>query len=382
MVTSRMPQWTPLTGAAHEVALEVLIHGPLSRSELARRLDLSAGTVTRLVRPLLDSGMLVEGDTVRPGKFGRPSQPLDVVADAQHFIGVKLTGDEAHAVLTTLRAEIVAWEVMPIRDRTPAVVADAVAGAVARLSAGVDRVTALGVSIGGKTDDHATVVSARYLGWDDVPLAELLIERTGLPTVVENDVAAWTEAEHWFGAGREVESFALVTIGVGVGYGLVVRGRLVSGPDIGVGLIGHIPLDPFGPLCDEGHRGCATAMLSIPAIRGVVSAGLGRLVGYDECFELARAGDPVAGRAVDDAGRALGKLLALIANLTMTEKIIVSGEGVRLVDEAWSAVRAGLAQDRSPLAHEVSVEPRRAAFTEWARGAAVIAIQTYVLGQD
>jgi len=382
MATSKVPQWTPLTGAAHALAVDVLIHGPLSRSALSRRLGLTAGTITRLTRPLLDQGLLVAGDTVRANGLGRPSQLLDVVDTAHYFIGIKLTGDEAHAVLTTLRARIVAWEVVPIADRAPTAVADLLAGVVARLAAQVDHVTALGVSIGGKTDDRATVLSAQYLGWQDVALAEMLAERTGLPTVVENDITAWTEAEHWFGAGRDVASFALLTVGVGVGYGLVVHNRLIHEADTGVGLAGHIPLDPAGPVCEEGHRGCSTAMLSTPAICGAISAGLGRLVGYDECFDLAEQGNPVARRVIDDAGAALGRMLALIANLAMPEKIVISGEGVRLADEAWPSVQAALARDRHPLAHQVKVEVRRADFVEWARGAAVIAIQTFVLGED
>lgn len=381
-VTTLDTAWTPLTGTTHAVAVEVLIHGPLSRSELARRLDLSAGTLTRITKPLLDSGLLVEELELRPSGMGRPSQPLDVIPSSHHFIGVKLTGTQAHAVLTTLRADVVATETIGIPDTSPAGVVEGIAELVARLSTRVERVTAIGVSIGGKASDHAVVESAQYLGWSDVPLVALVEKRLGIPCVIENDVTAWTQAEHWFGAGRDVESFALLTIGVGIGYGLVVHDRLVEGPDVGVGLMGHIPLSPLGPLCDEGHVGCSSAMLSSPAITARVGIGVGRAVTYEECFALREEGNAVANRVVQESAAALGGLVALIANLTAVDKIVISGDGVQLADDGWSEVEAAIERRRHPRASKVAVEIKHAEFTEWARGAAVTAIQTFVLGNE
>src|SRR5207245_3311333 len=91
--------WTPRTAARqHPVALEILLHGPVSRGELARRLDLSPASLTRLTRPLLDSGLIAEAANHHEPRTGRPRRPLDVVSTPHHFIGVKLTGDDAHAV--------------------------------------------------------------------------------------------------------------------------------------------------------------------------------------------------------------------------------------------------------------------------------------------
>lgn len=374
--------WTPLAGTTHTIAVDVLINGPMSRIDLARRNGLSAGSLTRLTKPLIESGLLVERDNPGPSGVGRPTRPLDVVPDSHHFIGIKLTDTEAHGVLTNMRADVVAREVMEVTETSPEAVVDLIGELVDRLGRTGPAPRALGVSIGGKTDDRAVVVSARYLDWHDVPLAALARERTGLPTVIENDVTAWTEAEHWFGAGRGYSSFALVTIGVGVGYGLVMHDRLVAGPDSGVGLIGHIPLSASGPLCDEGHRGCASAMLSSSGIARTVAASLGRPVGYDEVFDLAREGHVVAARVVEESGSALGFLVALIANLTMVDKIIVTGDGVRLADEAGDRVRAAIETHRNAHARPVHVDVHHAEFTEWARGAAVVAIQTFVLGGD
>jgi predicted NBD/HSP70 family sugar kinase len=380
--------WTPLRGASHAIALDVLINGPLSRAELARRQDLSAASLTRLAGPLVDAGLLVE---VEPGnatdrngdpRLGRPQRPLDVVPDSHHFVGIKLTGDAAHGVLTTLRAEVVASETMPLSDHDPGAVCTVITELVSRLASRRSKVTAVGISIGGQAADHAIVTKAPFLQWADVPLRTMVEDATGLPTVVENDLMALTEAEHWFGAGRGLDRFAVLTVGAGVGYGLVVRGHLVTGDDAGLGLVGHVPLDPTGPMCAEGHTGCATAMLAMPSIAAAASVALQRLVGFDEVLDLAEAGDPAAGRIVANAGRALGRLIALAGNFTMPERVVLAGEGVRLVDVARAEIDEALAADRDPRASDVRLEVRPGTFIQWARGAAVMAIQTYVLGTD
>lgn len=383
--------WTRLSGATHAVALEVLLHGPLSRSELARRLDLSAGSLTRLARPLLDSGLLVEPGTGqepragRESRAGRPTRPLDVVADAHHFLGVKITHEDAHAVLTTLRAEVVASARADLPGRDPASVVAVLRSLTDRLVAGLapeaPHITAAGVSLGGRVAGLGTVVEAPFLEWDTaVPLGAMLTEVLGMPTAVDNDLLALTRAEHWFGAARGRDRFAVLTVGAGVGYGLVVHDRVVDGPDAGAGLLGHFPLDPLGPLCPRGHRGCAAAMLSMASVRAAASVGLRREVGYDECLELAAAGDPVARPLVMASGRALGRLIAAVANLTLTTEIVLTGEGVRLAEVAHEALRDGLAYDRDPRAAAVSLDVRPVDFALWARGAAVTAIQAHVLG--
>jgi predicted NBD/HSP70 family sugar kinase len=121
-------------------------------------------------------------------------------------------------------------------------------------------------------------------------------------------------------------------------------------------------------------------MRSTGAIRAAVAGGRQHPVTYDECLDLARAGDPVAARVVHDSARALGRLVAAVANLTMARKVIVTGDGVRLAVIADAVVREGIALDRDPRASPVRLEVRQWDFTEWARGAAVSAIQSYVRG--
>ena len=122
------PRWTQGNGATRAVALEVLIHGPLSRSEVARRLDLSPGSLTRLSAPLLDSGLLIEVGEHSDGRVGRPSQLLDVVPASRRFIGMKLMADEVLGVTTDLRANVLATETRRLKAQDPAAVVAVIAG--------------------------------------------------------------------------------------------------------------------------------------------------------------------------------------------------------------------------------------------------------------
>ncbi|MBP1240667.1 putative NBD/HSP70 family sugar kinase [Frigoribacterium sp. PvP120] len=383
-----------LSESGRELVREVLIHGPIARAELGRRLGLSPASLTRLSRPFLDSGLFVEGAVELAGAVGRPARPLDVQADLQRFVGVKLTGDQAFGVLTDLRARALGEHVADLAGRSPAEVVEALVSVVQALTAGshggsgsgsggvtgVAGLAGVGVSIGGKVTGQRTVLRATFLAWREVDLGGMLAERLGVPVVVENDVVALTEAERWFGLGRGVDDFAVVTVGAGVGYGLVVHGRQVITPDTGLGLGGHVPLDPTGPICVDGHRGCSTAMLSTTSMCASAAVGLGRPVSYDELLALAASGDPVAVQVVGTAGRSLGRMIAAVANLTMVGTVVLSGEGVGLVDVPVAAteLRAGIAADRDPDASEVRVLTGAADFGAWARGAAAVAVQARI----
>ncbi|MFI5696797.1 ROK family protein [Kribbella sp. NPDC051586] len=379
-----MGAWQPLSGPSRQVALEILLDGPLSRAELSRRVGLSPGSLTRLTKPMVESGLLVEvegGPT--DARVGRPSQPLDLDANAHHFVGIKLTGDSAIGVLTTLRADVIASVERPLTDPTPSVVADLVLDLTDELAVqvpGGTAITGLGVSIGGRVADGSEVRWGPYLNWVDVPFGEILAAHTSVPVVVTNDLTSLTEATHWFGAGRNSDRFVLVTIGAGVGYGLVVHNQVVDSPDVTIGLIGHHPLLPDGPTCDRGHHGCALSLLTVGAITDQVGTAIGRQVGYDEALDLAAKGDPGAREVIDRAGRALGKLIAAAANFTMPELVVLGGEGVRLAEVAHDDLLAALHADRHPSAAELPMVLQPADFSEWARGAAVVAIQTFVLG--
>ncbi|MDL5205577.1 ROK family transcriptional regulator [Streptomyces sp. ALI-76-A] len=382
-MTAGSASWLPLSPGERSVAIEVLVHGPLSRTEIARRLDLSPGSLTRLTKPLIESGLLIEvpeAGSPAEARQGRPSQPLDVVAESRSFLGFKITEDMVYGVVTTLRSDIVARHDRPLATHDPARVADLLAEMTDELAREHPRFAGIGIGVGGLVRDRAVVGESPFLNWREIPLAALVEERTGLPVVVENDVAALVEAETWFGAGRGLDRFVVLTIGAGIGYGLVLGGKRVPYPEEDRGFGRHWIVNPNGPLTLDGERGSAVSLLTIPNIRYQVHAATGRDHTYEEILALAAAEEPMPARVIDEAARALGVLVAQIANFVMPQKILLAGEGVGLMDVAGKVVEDTIRAHRHPLAAPVGLETKVSDFHDWARGAAVLAIQVLVLG--
>lgn len=366
---------SPIGESSMALVRAVLMHGPVSRGELGRRLGLSPASLTRLSKPFFDRGLFVEvSDEHLGGGVGRPTRPLDVRLDGRRFVGVKLTADEAFGVLTDLRAGELASAHRTLDGRGVTEVV-ATLEALVRELADIGSIAAVGVSVGGQVAGNRVVTRAPFLGWRQVDLAEALEARLGIPVFVENDVAGLAAAEQWFGAGRGSASFAVLTIGIGVGYGLVINDQVISTGDSGLGLGGHVPLDLHGPVCDAGHVGCSNAMLTEPSIRAEVSRRLGRDVDYAEALALGAAGDPAALDVLRASGRALGGMVALIANLAMLDTVVLAGEGIGLwkivSDDVVTAAENGRDPEATPL--RITVDDTGVSF--WARGAAAVAIQ-------
>lgn len=368
-----------LTESHEALAREVLIHGPIGRSALGRRLGLSPASLTRLAKPFLERGLFVELEETSTGSVGRPVRPLDVAPGLGSFVGIKVTGDAAYAVLTDARTQLIADREIVLDATSPEAVVALLSDVITDFAAvSPGPLMGIGVSLGGVVDDAGRVIRAPFLGWADVDLGPALAAATGVAVTVENDVVALVEAERWFGAGRGRAGFSVITIGAGVGYGLVVGGQSVHTREAGVGLGGHIPLDPTGPLCPEGHRGCSSALITSIGMVAQVQAALGRPVTYDEVLALASAGDPAAAAVVDAAARGLGRMIALAANLTMQPTVVLAGDGIGLWAIAAPQIRAAAAADRDPLAESVEIVVDDASFSAWARGAAAVAIQSAV----
>jgi predicted NBD/HSP70 family sugar kinase len=370
---ARVDDASVLSASARAVAVEVLVHGPQSRTRLAERMGLSAPTLTRLVKPLLDCGVLVESDAVRTPGRGRSSLPLDVVVDDYRFIGVKLTTDRMYAVVTNLRAHILDTIELPIRSLRVTDVVSEVSAVVDTLqSRSAAPITAVGVTVGGQVERGEVVADSPFLHWHDVPFRALLSQRVGVPVHLDNDVVGLTRAQHWFGHGRGHRDFAVLTVGSGIGYGLVVNNEMV--PTL-VAPVSHYPVDSSGPLCPLGHRGCMTSYLATESIISAVSIGHGRRVSYGEVLELARDDDPVATRVVNDAARAMGRMVSAISSLTGVRRIILSGEGVHPADLARPSLTLGMSEYNLPESAHSEPVIRPMDFVEWARGAAVVAIR-------
>lgn len=373
------------TPAASLVFTTVLSHGPLTRVEIARRTMLSSAAVTKAVRPLMEAGYLVEGvdEDARPS-LGRPANAVRVDGGRALFIGVKVTGDEIIAVLADLCCRIRVARHTPLTGRDPGAVLASIATLVQELLTEADgfgvRVSGMGLAVSGDVDRAAGVVRySPFLDWRDVPLAELAGTVTGLPVTVDNDVRALTVAEQWFGAGVGLSDFALVTVGAGIGCGLVVHGRVVAGAHGVAGEIGHLSIDPLGPECYCGNTGCVESIAGDAAIVRRVRETTGLPVaGVAQALELAHQGEPGAREAYTRAGEAIGRAIGAVVNVLGPQRVIISGEGLAAYDLFAEQIRDAFAASAFGTAAQCDVMTRPLPFEEWARGAAATAIQSFI----
>jgi predicted NBD/HSP70 family sugar kinase len=210
-----------------------------------------------------------------------------------------------------------------------------------------------------------------------VPLARLLEERLQVPVYVDNDVNTLAVSERLYGRGRDAEHFLTVTIGRGVGLGIVAGGDIYRGFRGGAGEFGHTTAVADGPLCSCGKRGCLETLVADPAL--VAQARRARILtkaeGIDRLRELADAGDTKARGILERAAATLGRAVADLANVLSPELVLVSGEGT----QAWPHLAEPFAASFnaalfSPLRGiRLEVDPWDDA--KWAVGAATLVLR-------
>ncbi|PZE56142.1 ROK family transcriptional regulator [Curtobacterium sp. MCLR17_044] len=367
--------WPALPDGSRLALREILIHGVLSRAEIARSLGLSRASLTRAMRILVSQRLVVEVGTDVRGATGRPSELLQVSSGQWEFLGIKLTKDRLYAAVTDLGGRVLALHEEAIDDTAAEPLAEQITLVLGRLRNAHPAICAIGVSLPGDVMVRAgesVVAASVFLGWHEVPFARMLEERTGIATFTANDVHALTAKEHWFGAGAGRGSMVLVTVGEGLGLGLIANGQVSTGEHGRLGRIGHLPVLGGGPDCGLGHAGCASSYLPSPVI--VRNAGHAGKT-YDQVVELARDGDEGALAAFEDAGRALGVLLATAVHIADPSAIVLTGDGLPVYDLARATVDESMRAALAPYTEPVTVEVQPFEFSEWARAGAVLAIR-------
>lgn len=247
---------------------------------------------------------------------------------------------------------------------------------LAREVLGGGRPAAVGVSFGGPVwaEEGRVVVSHHVPGWEAFPLRKWLEEHFGVPAAVENDANAAALGEWRFGAGQGCQSLFYITVSTGIGGGWVFEGEVYHGADGLAGEIGHMTIQPGGPVCTCGRRGCLEALASGPAIAHVArerlsaEPGVGpilrRLVGEDlaaitaqEVARAAEVGDSLALEVLREAAEALGQGIACAIALMNPERVVVGGGVTKAGDRYLGWVREAAKKNVLP---EVRVEIVRA----------------------
>jgi predicted NBD/HSP70 family sugar kinase len=365
------------------VTRQLLIHGPATRGDLGDRLNLSYASMSRLARSLIGGGIASE-DLEPPSAVGRPRQILTAVPGARHVVGCKLTSDTAYAVVCDMFGEVSATARAALPAPVDGVVpveatAKIVAQLATRLGRKVPSLDGIGVTVGGVVVDRTVVQEGTFLGWSDVDLGTPLRERTGLPVIVANDVAALAREQLWFGAGRTHSTFGIITVGAGLGFGVVREGVAVEQLIDNGHLLAHAPIDTRGPRCSLGHPGCVAAYLNREDVEAQATAAAGHPVTFDDLVRARASGDPAATERLNAAARALGHLIVTFAGALQTTCIVLAGEDLAAYTD--SAPLKEVISDRlrpGPTESQrcsLDILTTSLTFTDWARGAAVTGIQ-------
>lgn len=325
--------------------------GPLPRIELARRLDVSATTITKVVAQLITDGVIAEGSTGGGAqRVGRPTTDVAIIAGAASVVGVQVRAGAVNVGLCdllgqTIRTTEVAFD--PERDQ-PDRVLDLVAAQVKRmvrprLSKPSGPVIGVGVAAPGPVDvDNRTNVLAINLGWRDVRFADRIEKATGLPTVVDHNVRAMAFAEAVLGRHTDADPLLFVYVRTGVGAGAVIDGRPFRPGSYGVTELGHLQVVEKGRPCTCGATGCLETVASEPYLQGQLGL-IGRtaerplpalLAAVDEGEQRARA-------VLEDFIDHLATGLASAVNLLNPRLIVFGG----MFDDAPDRILA-LLEDR------------------------------------
>jgi len=203
-----------------------------------------------------------------------------------------------------------------------------------RLVMGDVEVQSFGLGVPGAVEATGRVAFSPNLPQlNGLPLAAELQDLLGMPVRVVNDANAIAVGEACYGAGRELDSFLTITLGTGVGGGLILRRRLWEGPDGTAGEVGHLMVEAEGRPCTCGSRGCLEQYASGPGLvltyrelaTGVPGAGAAGPASGEEVARAAESGDAIALGSLGEAGRRLGQVIAGVANLLNIDGVIITG---------------------------------------------------------
>ncbi|WP_284639370.1 ROK family transcriptional regulator [Paenibacillus silviterrae] len=318
------------------------VHGSMSRIDLTRLTGLSRATISISIGELMENGLVYETENRLVTK-GRPATTLELVPHSRVILGADLDHKAWTLGAFDLLGNAIKVMKIPIHSFEPEHAFSTLSNEITSFSKSLDvsSVPLLGLGVPGLIDwKHRAIRSAADLGWQHVEVAELMEKAIGWPTVVVNRHRARGMAECRYGAGQPFRNMIYIGVGMGIAAGFFIDRQLMSGSMGGAGEIGHITIEPEGPLCPCGNQGCLQVLSAGPAIeqefRRLVrtyehtspfadeSMDLQFLKAHDVCV-LAEAGDDMAAMVVKKAASYLGIAMANLLNTFNPEAIILGG---------------------------------------------------------
>jgi predicted NBD/HSP70 family sugar kinase len=324
--------------------------GSLSAVQISRITGLAKSTVSATLAELRKSGMVIEADASLAGKsVGRPATVLTLNPDAGTCIGVQLGLGKVQVVVADVSHAIINEALIDMeQDYSPADAVEAVRRAAGRIYAAnklpKSGLLGIGLAFSGPVNPATgKVMRASILpAWEGVSLGDLFGPVFERPVFADNESNCAALAEMMWGAAQGAEDFLLFKIDLGVGGAIVNRGRVMTGIAGGAGEFGHMTIDPAGPLCRCGNRGCLELTASFVEPLRHASKRFGRAMTMDDVIALARDGDAGCRRLIENTAEIAGRGLAMIGTIINPGLIVIGG--------------------RMALAGDMLLDPLRAAF--------------------
>jgi glucokinase len=315
------------------------------------------------------------------------------VTSSAEAIGIDIGGTKTAAARMSGDGTVLAREVLPTPADDMAATLDTIVKAARAVA--TPEVRAAGIAAAGMVDVGAGVLRfAPNLAWRDAPLVEYVSDALGLPVIADNDNTAAAWGEFRFGAGRGYTDLLLIGVGTGIGGGIIAGGELFHGAHGFAAEIGHIVMEPGGPLCGCGNRGCweqvasgqAVTRAGREAVRSGVETAIVGLCGGDPervtgplVTRAAKEGDAVAVRILAEVGRRLGEGIAGLVNV-LDPQVVVVGGGVAAAGELLlGPARAAFQDAVEAPAHrpDVPIMPAELGNDAGTVGAASLALEAF-----
>ena len=336
---------------------------PISRADLARASGLQRSTVSLITEQLIRENWVIYGSTGRLPRGRRPT--FLQLNDRRAILVVDLRPSLTTIAVSDVNGRFLSKHEVPT-PADPEAAADVFSAKIRQLIESHPELVfeGIGISVPGRFDErHQRVLFAPNLKWPEFDLRGPLERATGLPVEMENAANACVLAEVWFGQAELVHDLAVVTVSEGVGVGIFSGGRLVVGSNGMAGELGHIPIDPDGPKCGCGARGCWEVYASNwAALRyhreaSHVESGLT----FKDVLALGEKGDSAARNALERQAHAIGRGMRMIVAALSPEEIVFVGEFTRLWDSLGALivaeVKAAVLVGKPPRVRPAAAEP-------------------------
>jgi predicted NBD/HSP70 family sugar kinase len=317
----------PFQSAKTSVIAALLQHDRLSRLELSELTGVSPAGITELTQKLLQQKLLAETPAaVSEKRRGRPTVQLSMQPGHSCFVGINLGEGETLLAITDLKGEVLARGTVP-PTQSPAEIPEAVrrtfVDALRSTSIPRSRVRGAGIAVAGIVDAQEGI--CRYsaaLDWRDIPIARMISDVLELPAWADNDANGVAIGEHIFGNARDYDHFSSIVLGRTIGSAHYMHGILYRGHDGSAGEIGHITVDPQGPICRCGRNGCLDTIAGGFALRQAARESGLDVQGMRDLEELAMRGDRKAAHLLRSAGKALGGVVASLVHINNPKAVL------------------------------------------------------------